>query len=333
MADYKGIKGFTIQNLSADPPAPKAGQVWYNSTSNVLKGYASVTGAWASGGNRNERVRGAPGAGSQTAAITAGGSSYLPGVLSLNTETYDGTSWTEVNNLPTAVFTNSMAGNTTAALMWGGDTTPAVQISKTTSWDGTSWTEVSDLLVGNINMAECIGTQTAALSVCGGNPTTIAETVLYNGTSWADLNDVNTGRSTLSGSGISTAGIIFGGSSNPPLQDFTETFNGTVWTEVGDLINAREAAGSAMQGTTSSTLVFAGNSPAFPSSITNKTEEWNRTSWTEFGTLATARAQCGGSGTASAALCFGGIVSGPPTIMNTTEAWNSGLSVVTFTSS
>jgi len=29
MTTYKGIKGFNIQTLSSDPPAPFEGQVWY----------------------------------------------------------------------------------------------------------------------------------------------------------------------------------------------------------------------------------------------------------------------------------------------------------------
>jgi hypothetical protein len=49
MATYKGIQGFTIQNLSADPSNPIEGQVWYNSTSNVWKvEEATTAGAWAS---------------------------------------------------------------------------------------------------------------------------------------------------------------------------------------------------------------------------------------------------------------------------------------------
>jgi hypothetical protein len=52
MATYKGIQGFTIQNLSADPSNPIEGQVWYNSTSNVWKvEEATTVGAWASGTN------------------------------------------------------------------------------------------------------------------------------------------------------------------------------------------------------------------------------------------------------------------------------------------
>jgi hypothetical protein len=30
MADYKGIKGFKVQYLSADPSDPIIGQTWYN---------------------------------------------------------------------------------------------------------------------------------------------------------------------------------------------------------------------------------------------------------------------------------------------------------------
>ena len=43
MADYIVIKGSTIQTIAGDPPAPIAGQVWYNSTSTTLKGYNGTT--------------------------------------------------------------------------------------------------------------------------------------------------------------------------------------------------------------------------------------------------------------------------------------------------
>jgi hypothetical protein len=51
MADYKGIKGFKVQYLSADPSNPIIGQTWYNDTSKDLK-YTGVTaaGVWATGG-------------------------------------------------------------------------------------------------------------------------------------------------------------------------------------------------------------------------------------------------------------------------------------------
>jgi hypothetical protein len=52
MSEYKGIKGFSIQSLSADPADPNIGQVWYNSTSGSWKVTSATTaGAWATGGN------------------------------------------------------------------------------------------------------------------------------------------------------------------------------------------------------------------------------------------------------------------------------------------
>jgi hypothetical protein len=74
MTLYKGIQGFSVQNLSADPTDPNEGQLWYNSTSNVWKvEEATAAGAWATGGNLNTARDGLAGAGTQTAALAFGG--------------------------------------------------------------------------------------------------------------------------------------------------------------------------------------------------------------------------------------------------------------------
>src|SRR6056300_1221037 len=97
MADYKNIKGFNIQYLDSDPPNPIEGQMWFNSTSQTLKGAEAggiSLGTWASGGNLNT-ARGsyAPSqAGTQTAAMAATGGN--PSNVT-NVEQYNGTSWTE----------------------------------------------------------------------------------------------------------------------------------------------------------------------------------------------------------------------------------------------
>jgi hypothetical protein len=39
MATYSTIKGFTVLVLASDPSNPVTGQVWYNTTSQTLKGY------------------------------------------------------------------------------------------------------------------------------------------------------------------------------------------------------------------------------------------------------------------------------------------------------
>jgi hypothetical protein len=39
MATYITLKGMAIQALAADPTNPVEGQVWYNTTTNKMKGY------------------------------------------------------------------------------------------------------------------------------------------------------------------------------------------------------------------------------------------------------------------------------------------------------
>jgi hypothetical protein len=51
MAEYINIKGQSIEVVASDPANPTLGQIWYNSTSNTLKGSSYIAGSWASGGN------------------------------------------------------------------------------------------------------------------------------------------------------------------------------------------------------------------------------------------------------------------------------------------
>jgi hypothetical protein len=46
MADYKNIKGFNIQYLDSDPPNPIEGQMWFNSTTQTLKGAEAGGTSW-----------------------------------------------------------------------------------------------------------------------------------------------------------------------------------------------------------------------------------------------------------------------------------------------
>jgi hypothetical protein len=99
MAEYKGIKGFKVQYLSADPSDPNIGQTWYNSTSKDLK-YTGATaaGAWATGNNLNTARQVLGGAGTQTAALAFGGG-YWSSLNTAATEEYDGTNWANGNNM------------------------------------------------------------------------------------------------------------------------------------------------------------------------------------------------------------------------------------------
>jgi hypothetical protein len=73
MADYINIYGQDILAVASDPANPTVGQIWYNTTSNTLKGLSYAAGSWAAGNNMNTARRVLAGAGTQTAAIGFGG--------------------------------------------------------------------------------------------------------------------------------------------------------------------------------------------------------------------------------------------------------------------
>ena len=92
MSEYKEIKGIKVQDLSADPPAPFIGEVWYNNSSGDLKYYGGpIPASWATGGSLSQATSRRAGAGTQTAGLAAGGG---PGPGTTATEEYNGSAWT-----------------------------------------------------------------------------------------------------------------------------------------------------------------------------------------------------------------------------------------------
>jgi hypothetical protein len=143
MAEYINIKGQNIEVVASDPANPTIGQIWYNSTSNTLKGGGVTTaGAWATGNNMNTARSALTGGATQTAAVGFGGEA--PGGDSAATENYDGTSWSPSGNLATARRHLAGAGTQTAALAFGGyDGTAA--IGATEEYDGSTWSPSNPL--------------------------------------------------------------------------------------------------------------------------------------------------------------------------------------------
>jgi hypothetical protein len=161
MANYTGIQGQNILIVSSDPSNPVEGQIWYNTTSQTLKGYQKLlAGAWATGGNLNTARRYPAGAGTQTGGLAFGGTT---GSSTGVTESYNGTSWTELNDLNTARQSLAGCGATnTAALAIGGFGAPVSGVTET--WNGTSWTEVNDLNQARYALAG-VGTNTRCFSI------------------------------------------------------------------------------------------------------------------------------------------------------------------------
>ena len=310
MAGYKEIKGFQVQTRAEDPSPTEAqvGDFYYNSSTGQFKtinsGGAPI-GTWASGGNLNEGRNAGSSAGTQTSALFSAGDPASAGTT-VNTESYDGTSWTEVNNLNTARRETSVGSglSNSAALNIGGWTGSA-RLASNEKWDGTNWTEVGDMNEAAVYIGSS-GSSTSALAWGGSEPSVVATAESWDGSSWTEVADMNQAR--YGGqfcSGQSNSSAIVGGGYHPSATNLavTEIFDGSSWTEVGDLNSARAGQGGTVAGDTTSGLTFGGG----PAPTRAKTEAWNGTAWTEVNDLANSRNQLGGAGSSSAsALAFGG---------------------------
>jgi hypothetical protein len=291
MATYKEIKGVTVQTLDSDP---------------VVN-----AGSWSSGGNINEARYAMGGAGlTPTAAIIFGGSPS-PGspTLSSKTESYNGTSWTEVNDMPANRAFNAGVGTSTAAVSFGG-TAPGAQNS-VYEWDGTNWSSNPNAYPASYYSMAAAGTATAAI-ISGGNP---AQTVVntFDGTSFTSSTAMNTGRRGHGSVGTTTANLVSCGET--PRTANTELWNGSSWTEVSDYPAATQDL--SMWGTSTSALGALG----YDTANTANSASWDGTSWTETAELANARngAQTGGLGSDNTeGLVAGGDNSGRK---NFTEEW------------
>ena len=183
MADYKDLKGGTVQNVAGDPPAPIAGQVWYDSTASAFQYRSSnPAGTWATTSALNTAREQVAGAGTTTSGLVFGEN------FGGETELYNGTNWTEVNDLNTSRRGPAGAGaSNTAALAFGGNLaapSPNAATDETETWNGTNWTEVNDLNQARVFLTGA-GTNTAAIAIggatgAGGNPPQTGEAETWN---------------------------------------------------------------------------------------------------------------------------------------------------------
>ena len=220
MADYINIRGQSIEVVASDPANPTVGQIWYNSTSNTLKGGSVTTAAtWATGGNLSSaRVYGGSFGGAND-AVSIGGENTVAKIDLV--EEYNGTSWTTATALPATTSIMSGAGSQTAGLGIGGQL-PGGNTGNTFTYDGSTWSPTGTMATARGSSASG-GIQTAAF-VAGGNPLSNA-TENFNGTSWTTTGNLGTARRFLGGGGTQTAGLAFGGYT-PAATAATEEWTG-----------------------------------------------------------------------------------------------------------
>ena len=176
----------------------------------------------------------AAGFGLQTAAIYATGYAGPPagptGVTD-NVGSYDGSAWTEVNNVQTKRAYVYGCGIQTSGIMAGGSAPPYTAAAET--WDGTSWTTINSINTARANFA-MFGTQTNAVGSGGDDTPTprFTKCEQYDGTSWAEVGDLaNANKMSASSGTAGTTGLNFGGSdtSNNPMTR-TEEWSDPVYT-------------------------------------------------------------------------------------------------------
>jgi len=303
MAAYKTLKGQSIRKVASDPTNAQLGEIWYNTTTGVLKGKQYITGVFISGGNMNtsRSATGSSTLGTQTSSLVFGGESS-GGNRNL-TEAYNGTTWSEVADLNTTRKNLMGAGTQTAALGFGGYTNPGGFTNVTEEWNGTSWTNGNAMNRAK-DSAGKVGTQTAALSVAGrGTPgvTTLSDVEEYNGTNWSISNALpvttNRGGGLSGGNSTICAGLSLGGYQSGVAYEYNKEFllpftytaaaSSDSWSGGPLMLVNRNGMGAA--GTQNAALGAGGyRAPTGTAGITC-TEEFNGTVWSAGGSLAIAR--------------------------------------------
>ena len=320
MADYKGIQGYRVESLASDPPAAiGVGQLWYNSASNVWKVVTVGAGAWAAGGNLNTpRPNNFGGAdGITTATLCAGGGPAAPDFD--NTETYNGTAWTETGHaLPQGTNANAIIGTTTAALSVGGEPVPAAaRTNIVNTYNGSAWTAGTSLSGSARNVMGKAGTQTAAF-VFGGETVPQGEEQ-WNGTSWTETANMTTARCQAGSGGTTTAALCIAGATvtggpAPSVTAVVEEWNGVSWTAITSITTKRRALGAGVGSLTSATATGGQGAPGY----SKNTEIWNGTSWTEGADQTNQFYKNAACGTGTAAIIVA--QTNPP--YATTEVWS-----------
>ena len=162
MATYKNIKGFGIQYLDSDPATSNVGQVWYNSTTKILKGTTAggaTAGTWASGGSLNAGRNGAGAFGTQTSAVVFGG--QAPSTTA-TAELYNGSSWSTIPSMNNVAYRTSGIGTSGAGKQIGFFTSTEVE-----DWNGSGWTVGTAINTARATYNSAIGSVTAGL-ISGG---------------------------------------------------------------------------------------------------------------------------------------------------------------------
>ena len=166
-----------------------------------------------------------------------------------DTESWNGTNWSEVNNridagaptYPQGLKAGGASGTTNSGIFYGGKTAPNAQATNITEeWNGTNWSESTSMIYGRTTMGTA-GYLSSENALAFGGDTSIAvspapsEIVTYteewNGSSWTELSDMNTNKYV--NIGVVSSEAAFGVHVHAGCTGQTEEWNGSSWSELG----------------------------------------------------------------------------------------------------
>ena len=291
------------------------------------------------------------GSGSQTDGLVSGGNRF-PAANTANTISWNGTVWSQEQDVPVAVYgwgaskattdtTNQTIfcgapGQNTTTVDWSFPPSTATIVQEGQMWFNSS----SSTLKGygtaagipaatwasggssNTNHANAggAGTQTSALAF-GSESSPYVQVEEYNGSSWSEVAELNV-QGSRHGFGANAEAVLATGGSGGRAAGNTgvtnvESWNGSAWTEVGDLNLKRE--GHAGFGTYTAGIVATGlnrgGSPLYPTNV----ESWNGTAWTEVNEVNQGRGVASSFGLQTTGLIAGGE---PAPANNLVETWD-----------
>jgi len=193
---------------------------------------------WTAGGAlNNARGYGVSGAGTQTAALAAGGYNPSGATFVTVTEYYNGTAWTAQPNANPNNYAGASGGTQAAAWLVGASAvSPGPANTEAYNWNGTSWTASGNYGTSSVVNMFGGGTQTAGW-MCGGDadPGLKTFTNHYDGTNWSTAPALGTARSIGGQSGTQSSGLIFGGYTGSNTTATEEFTSATTATNVVDI--------------------------------------------------------------------------------------------------
>ena len=267
----------------------------------TIQSPASFMGAWSTGGSLSTARYFSATAGTQNAALSAGG---CASGLTQATEEYDGSAWASGGNLAQNLNTPLGMGTQNAALAMGRYQPAGGYCGCVEEYNGSTWSTGGALITAR-GYSVGAGTQNAGLAAGGhsnspaGVKTSCAEQ--YNGVSWSAITALPA--SKVGGIGIGNANsFMFNGGDESGITTNVDEWNGITWFSQNNISQARSMGAGG--GTTSEGVIMGGNNPG----KSDRTEEWNGLTWVNSCSIpvGTSHTNNGVIGTQSSTLLVGG---------------------------